>query len=189
MTSDGPSLPDRSASARSVRLVQLPADVLSALLEGDLDLASRLAGIDLPAFFLTEDWLWRLRSDQIRRDPSSSDWVVRALVAEGGIVVGHAGFHGPPDEHGDVEVGFTVLPDYRGQGWAKAALSALLARAEAEPAVRRVLATVAPDNSPSLAVVRAAGFVHVGEQMDPVDGLELVYSRTTAERNLGRVPS
>jgi len=39
------------------------------------------------------------------------------------------------------------------------------------------VATVAPDNAPSLAVVRAAGFVHVGEQMDPVDGLELVCTR------------
>lgn len=189
MTTDGPSLPDQAAGARSVRLVQLPADVLSALLEGDLDLASRLAGIDLPPFFLTEDWLWRLRSDQIRRDPASSDWIVRAVVAEDGAVVGHAGFHGPPDEQGAVEVAFTVLPEHRGQGWAKAALSALLARADLEPTVRRVVASVAPDNRPSLAVVRAAGFVHVGEQMDPVDGLELVYSRTTTEPNVGGAPS
>ena len=178
------ALPDRGDPARPVRLVRLPADVLDALLEGDLDRASRLAAIDLPPFFLTEDWLWRLRSEQIRRDPASSDWIVRAVVAEDDVVVGHAGFHGPPDEHGDVEVGFTVLPEHRGQGWAKAALSALLARADVEPTVRRVVATVSPNNSPSLAVVRAAGFVHVGEQMDPVDGLELVYSRPATDGDL-----
>jgi [ribosomal protein S5]-alanine N-acetyltransferase len=175
------ALPDRGACARPVRLVRLPTDVLDALLDGDLDLASRLAAIDLPPFFLTEAWLWRLRSEQIRRDPASSDWIVRAVVADDGVVVGHAGFHGPPDEHGDVEVGFTVLPEFRGQGWAKSALTALLARAEREPAVRRVVATVAPDNAPSLAVVRAAGFVHVGEQIDPVDGLELVFVRSATD--------
>ena len=38
-------------------------------------------------------------------------------------------------------------------------------------------ATVAPDNAPSLAVVDRAGFRHVGEQEDEVDGLELVFER------------
>lgn len=178
-------LPDRASRERSVRLVQLPADTLDALIEGDLDRASRSAAIELPPFFLTEDWLWRLRSAQIRGEPGSADWIVRAVVTEDGVVVGHAGFHGPPDEHGDVEVGFTVLPEHRGHGWAKAALTALLARADREPTVNRVVATVSPDNAPSLAVVRAAGFMHVGEQMDPVDGLELVYSRLATTTRVG----
>jgi len=77
-----------------------------------------------------------------------------------------------------------VLPEYRGQGWAKYALAALLARADREPAVRRVVATVAPDNAPSPAVVRAAGFVHVGQQMDPVDGLELLFVRSAKDGEL-----
>lgn len=158
------ALPEREVTPGSVCLVQLPAGVLAALLERDLNCASRLAGILLPPYFLTEEWLWRLRSDQLRCDPASTDWIVRAVVAEDGVVVGHAGFHKPPDENGDVEVGFTVLPEHRGRGWAKAALAALLARADREPAVRRVVATVGPDNAPFLAVVRAAGFLHVGEQ-------------------------
>jgi RimJ/RimL family protein N-acetyltransferase len=34
---------------------------------------------------------------------------------------------------------------------------------------------VSPDNAASLALVRRAGFVHVGEQEDDEDGLELVH--------------
>ena len=165
-------------STQAVRLVHLQIGVLDALNQGDLVVATQLAGVALPPFFLTEGWLWQLRSEQIRRDPAASDWIVCAVVNEDDVVVGHAGFHGPPDELGDVEVGYTVVPEHRGRGWAKAALGALLARADTEPSVRRVVATVAPDNAPSLAIVRAAGFVHVGEQMDPVDGLELVYVRS-----------
>jgi RimJ/RimL family protein N-acetyltransferase len=174
------ALPARSAPPRPVTLVPLPAAALDALLDGDLARAGQLTGTVLPPFFLTEGWLWRLRRDQVRDDPASAEWIVRAVVTDDGAVVGHAGFHGPPDEHGDVEVGFTVLPEHRGKGWARAALAALLARAEREPDVNQVVATVRPDNVASLGVVRGAGFVHVGEQTDPVDGLEMVFVRPAA---------
>ncbi len=42
------------------------------------------------------------------------------------------------------------------------------------PAVR---ASVGPGNEPSLALVRSLGFVAVGEQIDEVDGLEIVHER------------
>ena len=155
--------------------VRLPPPVLTALLDGDLTTASALTGVALPPFFLEEGWLWRLRLDQVRADPAAQDWVVRAVVVEPEGVVGHAGFHGPPDADGAVEVGYTVLPHLRGRGYATAALRALVADAAAAPGVRVVRASVSPDNAASLAVVRRVGFVHVGEQVDEEDGLELVH--------------
>ena len=149
--------------------------MLTALLDGDLAGASARCGVTLPPWFLDEGWLWRIRLDQVRADPAAQDWVVRAVVVEPEGVVGHAGFHGPPDADGVVEVGYTVLPDLRGRGYARAALAALVAEAAASPDVRRVRASVQPDNPASLAVVRGAGFVHVGEQVDDEDGLELVH--------------
>ena len=168
------------ADRPSARFVALPPPVLSALLDGDLDGAGALAGQRLPAFFLDETWLWRLRLDQVTADPSAAPWVVRAVVVEPHGVVGHAGFHGPPDEHGAVEVGYTVDPAVRGRGCAGAALRALVAEAASSGRVRVVRATVAPDNAASLAVVRRAGFVQVGAVVDEVDGLELVFERVLA---------
>ncbi len=161
----------------TARFVPLPAPVLEALLDGDLELAGARAGVRLPAFFLDEAWLWRLRLDQVRADPAAAHWVVRAVVVDPDGVVGHAGFHGPPDAGGTVEVGYTVVPELRGRGHAGAALRALVEQAQRSAGVRVVRATVAPDNAASLAVVRRAGFVHVGEQLDEVDGLELVLER------------
>ena len=40
-----------------------------------------------------------------------------------------------------------------------------------------VRATVSPDNAASLAVIRNGRFVHVGEQWDDEDGLELVFEK------------
>ena len=158
-----------------VRFVRLPPPVLTALLDGDLAAASARCGVELPPFFLEEGWLWRLRLDQVGADPVAQDWVVRAVVVEPEGVVGHAGFHGPPDADGAVEVGYTVLPHLRGRGYATAALAALVTEAADAPDVRVVRASVSPDNPASLAVVRRAGFVQVGEQVDDEDGLELVH--------------
>jgi RimJ/RimL family protein N-acetyltransferase len=104
---------------------------------------------------------------------------VRAVVVDG-VVVGHAGFHGPPgvnarDAAGAVEVGYTIFPQHRGRGYARQAALALVDWARREHGIRRFLASVAPGNEPSLAVVRRLGFVQTGERWDAEDGLELVF--------------
>jgi len=40
-----------------------------------------------------------------------------------------------------------------------------------------VRASVAPGNAPSLGLIAPLGFVHIGEQIDERDGLELVFER------------
>jgi RimJ/RimL family protein N-acetyltransferase len=156
-----------------VRFVRLPLTVLDALLAGDLAEASRLAGVELTPYLLEHGWLWQIRADQVRRDPSAADWVARAAVVDGSVV-GHAGFHGPPDADGMVEVAYAVDPAFRRRGYATAMLAAAIAWAAADPAARTVRATVSPDNEASLATLRPFGFVQVGEQWDEEDGLELV---------------
>jgi RimJ/RimL family protein N-acetyltransferase len=151
---------------------------MTALLDGDLPQASAVAGVELAAYFVADRArrLWRRRLDQVATDPGSARWIARAAVAEPeGVVVGYAGFHGPPDEAGMVEVGYSVVPEFRRQGYARAMLAELLRRAVAEPAVRTVRATISPGNAASLATIAGFGFVEAGEQWDDEDGLELIF--------------
>jgi RimJ/RimL family protein N-acetyltransferase len=151
-----------------------------ALLAGDLAGASKVVGVELTDYFLGDDaqWLWQYRINQLAADPSSVGWLVKVIVAEpAGVVVGHAGFHGPPDESGMVEVGYSVDPAHRRQGYARATLAALLERASAEPDVRTVRASISPSNAASLATIAGLGFLEVGEQWDEEDGLELTFER------------
>ncbi|MFJ9615331.1 hypothetical protein [Streptomyces noursei] len=95
-------------SPRNVRFVELSGEVMSALLDGDLSAASRMAGVTLTEYFVTgrARWLWRFRLGQIAADPGRARWMARqAVVGDEGLVVGHAGFHGPPDEVGMVDHG------------------------------------------------------------------------------------
>jgi [ribosomal protein S5]-alanine N-acetyltransferase len=170
----------KAASPKAVRFVPLPGAALAALAAGDLAAASSAAGVTLTPYFTTPEaiWLWQLRIGQIAADPPSARWFARAAVAEpDGVVVGHAGFHGPPDEAGMVEVGYSVDPAWRRQGYATAMLSELLKRAATEPGVKTVRASISPDNAGSLATVARFGFTQNGEQWDEEDGLELIFER------------
>jgi RimJ/RimL family protein N-acetyltransferase len=165
-------------SPKRVRFVELSGGVMSALLDGDLPAASRTAGVTLTEYFISDRarWLWRFRLGQIAADPGEARWMARqAVVGDEGLVVGHAGFHGSPDEVGMVEIGYSVAPEFRRQGYARAMLIELLRRAADEPAVTTVRATISPDNVASLATISGFGFVEVGQQWDEEDGLELIF--------------
>ncbi|GAB1640444.1 GNAT family N-acetyltransferase [Krasilnikovia sp. MM14-A1259] len=162
----------------AIRFVQLSPAALSALIDGDLAAASTAAGHPLSDYLVSEAWLWRIRHEQILAEPASADWIARAAVAVGEeVVVGHGGFHGPPDCDGVVEVAYSVDPEYRRRGYGRAILRELLRRADADPAVTAVRASIRPDNAASLATLAGHGFTRAGEQWDQEDGLELVFLR------------
>ncbi|MFF0415331.1 GNAT family N-acetyltransferase [Kitasatospora sp. NPDC004745] len=163
---------------RRVRFVELGAKALRALADGDLAGGSAEAGVALDPHFVGDRarWIFGYRASQLAREPSAAPWITRAVVSEpDGVVVGDAGFHRPPDEDGTVEVGFTVVPAHRRQGYARAMLAALLLRAAAEPGIRTVRARISPDNTASLATVAGFGFARVGEQGNERDGLVIVF--------------
>jgi RimJ/RimL family protein N-acetyltransferase len=118
------------------------------------------------------------RIPQVRADPSVNPWLIRlAVLRETGEIVGLVNFHDRPDADGVVEIGYRVIPRFRRQGYAREMAEVMWRAAAAHPAVRRLRATVAPDNAASRTIISGAGFTHVGEQIDPDDGLELVYER------------
>lgn len=163
----------------SVELAILSDRVLAALVAGSIERASDEFGRPLPPVLLEDSWLWNFRLNQLREDPTSAIWLVRLILDRStGAIVGHAGFHGPPDENGMVEVGYTIHPAYRRRGYATATLGALIDYAAEQPAVEVVRASVSPDNAASLATIDHYGFAQVGEQMDEIDGLELIFERS-----------
>lgn len=170
--------PRRPKQLPSVELAILSDHVLEALISGSIDRASDTFGRPLPPALLEDSWLWNYRLNQLREDPTSTPWLVRVVIDAGtGEIVGHAGFHGPPDENGMVEVGYTIHPEFRRRGYATAALGALIAYAAESGEARIVRASISPDNSGSLKTIAAYGFVQVGEQMDEIDGLEFIFER------------
>jgi RimJ/RimL family protein N-acetyltransferase len=161
-----------------VEIVQLDAAALRGLADGDQAAAERTSPVPLTPYLAGPECrrVWEIRAEQVVEDPPSAAWITGIVWdPERGLAVGRAGYHGPPDADGMVEVGYSIDPRFRRQGYARAALRVLLARAAAEPGVRTFRATISPDNVASRDLVLAHGLVEVGEQEDDEDGLEIIY--------------
>lgn len=158
-------------------LVKLSLPVIDALGNGDLESARNLSSLELTPFLISDECrsVWKRRSVQIKLDPQDAPWVTRLVVnSETGAVVGRAGYHGPPDENGMVEIGYAIDPLHRREGHARAALKILLDIATNDQHVTVVRATVRPDNLPSRRLIDQYGFSEVGTQWDEEDGLEVI---------------
>ena len=155
-------------------------EFLAAILDGDRDRAAQALDVQLPEDVVREGTrrFFELRLRQMREDARFLEWCPHAVVLEG-TMIGHAGYHGPPGVNAKqnpeaVEIGYTIEAPYRGNGYATAAATELLRRAE-ERGIRHFVACTQPDNEPSLAIIRSLGFTQTGEAIDEEDGLELVF--------------
>lgn len=158
-------------------LVLFSLEFIDALLAGDLTAAERELNVRFPA----EDWLphaehmLRFRRADLLGDPSVQPWTARAMVLPDRRMAGYSGFHGAPDADGVAEMGYTVFAGYRRQGFAYEAARGMMDWARSERGVRRFRVSISPANEPSLAMAAKLGFSQTGEQMDEIDGLELVF--------------
>ncbi len=163
-----------------LELVSMPVEFMEALLAGDVSAAGDAIGADVPDNLRDnlEDFL-RYRLAQVRADPSIRRWLGRAMVSTGADgarhVIGTIGFHGRPDDRSRLEIGYSVHERFRRQGFAREAVRAMLDWAEGEHGIHRFIASISPTNHASLALTRGFGFVQTGEQMDEIDGPELVF--------------
>ena len=87
-------------------------------------------------------------------------------------IVGDVGFKGPPNEIGVVDIGYGIIPSFRGKHYATEAVCALIDWAAATGAVRRISAECDEGNVASVHVLRAAGLKDV-----IVDGSTIYWER------------
>jgi len=87
------------------------------------------------------------------------------------LVIGTCAFKGPPDADRVVEVAYFTFPSHEGRGYATAMARALRDQASADSAVRVVRAHTLPVLNASARILEKLGFRHMGEVLDPEDGL------------------
>ncbi len=99
-------------------------------------------------------------------EPGMQGWSFWYLLAEqhgGREVMGICGFKGRADAAGSVEIGYSVLSQYRNQGYASEAVERLVNWAFSHQNVVEVCAETLPHLQQSIRVMKKNGFVFTGE--------------------------
>ena len=163
-------------------IVGTPA-LYEASLTGDQVKAEALIGACIPPDWFTDRGILDIFQAKLQHDPLYQPWSLRAVVLRADRkMIGHAGFHTPPAPEylealapGGIELGYTIYPEYRQQGYAREATQALIEWAQRTYGLTRFVLSISPDNVPSTRIALGLGFTHVGEHIDLDDGIEIVY--------------
>jgi RimJ/RimL family protein N-acetyltransferase len=162
--------------ARTARLELIAAtpDLIEAELAGPEALGA-LLGVPVPASWppgeYDRDALEFFTSRLVTGGPAALgwyNWYAITLGADGrrqSLVAG-AGYLGPPAD-GVVEIGYSVVPEARGRGFATEIVQALAERALSLQAVRMVIAHTLASNTTSQGVLKRCGFIAAGPGAEP----------------------
>ncbi|MHB1251971.1 MAG: GNAT family N-acetyltransferase [Acidimicrobiales bacterium] len=151
---------DPVISTKRLLLVPLSEATIEALMVGDRDGARGVQDLAFTTDFvdaLGYEFLKAKLSD-MRRSGSTAGWFVRAVIRKSdAVILGDCGFHGVPEVVGRAEIGYRILPHYRGNGYASEAASCLVewAHQRGAPAV---FASVTATNRASIRVLEKVGF-------------------------------
>lgn len=169
-------------STDRLELAPLSADSIDALLGGDEPRLRELTGATFPAPLrpppLIEDVLPLVR-EQLRLYPETLGWWTWLTIDKAtGRATGASGFGGPPDEEGSVMIGYATYPGANRKGFASEAAEALVKWALTQPGVKRVCASIPPDNIAARRVAEKIGMRVAGtvweEDIDEVLLYEIV---------------
>jgi len=136
------------------------------------DLAGREALSEAIAAEVPKNWPPELYESTAMRvalaqleDPAEHGWSVWYLLSrkpEVPQLIGICGFKGKPDEAGSVEIGYSVLSQFRVQGYATEAVTRLVVWAFSHQQVTKVTAETLPHLRQSIRVMEKNGLSFAG---------------------------
>ncbi len=163
----------RTVSTDRLILVPATASILQAELE-DRDSLAFLLGAQIPYNWPMDDYLEVipifLKALRIEPPPlgwQSWYWLKKEASPEKPTLIGGGGFLEEPDATGTVEIGYSVLPQYRRLGYAAEGTRGLITWAMAHDEVKRIVAETEPGNAGSMRVLAKLGFSPSGETARP----------------------
>jgi [ribosomal protein S5]-alanine N-acetyltransferase len=149
----------------------LPKNLLEA--ENDLPRFARRLAAEVP-----KNWPTPLYDNDARQyflrvvseNPAAVGWTAWYILLLGDsgkkTLIGSVGACGLPDDDGAIMIGYSLLDQFHGKGFATEALRGFLEWTRRHPGIRRVVADTFPHLKQSMRVLEKTGFVRCGSGAD-----------------------
>lgn len=151
---------------KRLKLIQFSLELMKIASVDKHRLADQL-GVHIPDAWPGQDFAEALPFFIGEKEKHPSDtWDGLVIHKDDNTVIGDIGFKGPPDQAGCVEIGYSIIPQYRNQGYATEATLCLIQWALQQRGITRVTAQCLPDNVGSIKVLRRVGMSQVAGEDD-----------------------
>jgi ribosomal-protein-alanine N-acetyltransferase len=94
-------------------------------------------------------------------------WYAVRIDSDCPILCGGVGFKGPPNKRGMVEIGYSVLPEFEGQGISTEMVAGIVQWAKQQLQVKHIEAETNIDNKASIRVLEKNSFICSGAGLEP----------------------
>ncbi len=122
------------------------------------------------------------RIPRVKTQPSFADiGIILAVTKSDREIIGSAGFHDFPNVQGMIEVGYGIVDEKQNNGFGTELLMGMWRMICKRPDVRILRYTVSPENAASMHIISKLGFEQNGEQIDPEDGVELIFEKSVED--------
>jgi len=155
---------------KRLRMVSWNQELVLAAIE-DKSTLSQILGFEVPHNFPSDpvrEFVLPMTLGELERDPSIGKWSGMIVHVSDAILIGTMGFKSSPDELGNVEVGYDIIPKYQGHGYATEMAQALIEWAFHQSNVNCVTAECLVTNTPSVRVLEKVGMKRVSQVEDMV---------------------
>lgn len=139
-------------------LVPFSLDLMKAAITGKDRLAELLKAA-IPVTWPGPDLAEALPAfaQNMEKEPEAPAWVGLIIHQTDRTLIGDMGFHGAPDKNGAVEIGYSIVPEYRNQGYATEMVRALIHWAFQQTEIKIITAETLKENTASIKVLTKVG--------------------------------
>ncbi len=148
---------------RRIKLINCTQNIIESMLKGDAALAEALQANVPTAWSEFGHSAFRYTLDQIARNPTSVIWwTYLPILLESNTLIGSCGFKGPPNDKGQVEIGYEVAKAYCDRGYATEIAELLIEKAFRYKEVQHILAHTLAEENASVKVLKKCHFKFMG---------------------------
>jgi ribosomal-protein-alanine N-acetyltransferase len=150
-----------------LKIITFEVKMIKALLEGPEQL-EKLIPYRVPADYPMDVYkqFFPYKIERFTERPEENIWEGLIINSKTQTVIGDIGYKGGPNGQGEINLGYSVLQRFQGQGFATEAAAAMVEWGLGQPGVEKVTATCSPQNTASIRVLQKAGLkqLHADEQ-------------------------